>query len=66
MNPFAVIVAGAVVAAVPPVRKRVVPVATAVAGGALGVVGAAVGGAIGVVEAVVGGPEATEAAGAEG
>lgn len=66
MNPIAVIAAGALVVAIPPVRKRVVPVATAVAGGAVGVLGAAVGGVIGVAEAVVGGsaePESSTSAG---
>jgi len=66
MNPIAIVVAGAVVAAVPPVRKRVLPVATAVAGGALGVVGAVVGGVIGVAEAVVGGTDETESTPAAG
>jgi len=51
---------------VPPVRKRVLPVATAVAGGALGVVGAVVGGVIGVAEAVVGGTDETESTPAAG
>lgn len=57
MNPIPVIVTAAVVAAVPPLRKRVVPVAKAGAVGAIGVVGATIGAAAGVVSAAVSGSE---------
>lgn len=65
MNPlFAAVVGTVVVAAVPPLRRRVVPVGSAVAGGAValaestvegvsGVVGAVAGGVAGVAEALV-------------
>ena len=53
MNPFPVIIAAGVVAAVPPLRRRVAPVAKAVMQGSLGVVGATLGAAVGVADAVL-------------
>ena len=55
MNPVPIVVAGVVVAAVPQVRRRVVPVSSAIAGGALGVAGATVSGVGSVAGAVIGG-----------
>jgi hypothetical protein len=53
MNLIPIAVATAFVVAVPQLRRRVAPVAGAVAGGAMGVAGAAVGGVTGVVSAAV-------------
>jgi hypothetical protein len=61
MNPFPVLVAAAVVAVIPPLRKRVVPVAKATLSGSVGVVGAALGAAlgagVGVLDAAINGPQ---------
>jgi len=56
MNPlFAAVVGTVVVAAVPPLRRRVVPVGSAVAGGAVALAESTVEGVAGVVGAVAGG-----------
>mgnify|MGYP000918092262 CR=1 FL=1 len=57
MNPFPVLVAAAVVAVIPPLRKRVVPVAKATLSGSVGVVGAALGAGVGVLDAAINGPQ---------
>ena len=57
MNPFPVLVAAAVVAVIPPLRKRVVPVAKATISGSVGVVGAALGAGVGVLDAAINGPQ---------
>lgn len=59
MNPLPIIVSTAVVALVPPLRRRVVPVAHATVEGSLGVVGAALGAVIGVADAAINGPGST-------
>lgn len=67
MNPLPAVVAGVVVVAVPPLRRRVVPVGAAVAGGAIafaeavvdgvaGAAGAVAGGVAGVTDAAIHGP----------
>lgn len=57
MNPIPVIITAGVVAAVPPLRRRVAPVTKAVVQGSIGVVGAALGAAVGVADAAINGPE---------
>lgn len=57
MNPLPVIVTAGVVAAVPPLRRRVVPITRAVLQGSLGVVGATLGAAVGVADAAISGPQ---------
>jgi hypothetical protein len=52
-----VLVAAAVVAVIPPLRKRVVPVAKATLSGSVGVVGAALGAGVGVLDAAINGPQ---------
>lgn len=55
MPPVVLILGGAVaVAAVPALRRRVVPVATAVTGGAVGVAGSVLKGTVGVAGATAG------------
>lgn len=53
MNPVPFVIAGVAVAAVPPLRRRVVPVGSAAISGLIGVTGAAVGGAVAVVGSAV-------------
>lgn len=55
MNPFPVIITAAVVAAVPPLRRRVAPVAKATVQGSVGVVGAGLGAVVGVLDAAING-----------
>lgn len=61
MNPLPVIVVAGVVAVVPPLRRRVVPVAKSAAQGSLGVVGAALGAVVGVADAAINGPQTDDA-----
>lgn len=61
MLPIPVIITAAVVAAVPPLRNRVVPVAKATLEGSLGVVGAGLGAAVGVIDAALNGSAPSEA-----
>ncbi len=59
MNPIPVALVTGVVVVIPPLRRRVIPVTAAVAGGVVGVVGAAFEGTRDVVEAVINGPRLT-------
>lgn len=60
MNPLPIVVTTTVIALVPPLRRRVVPVAKATLEGSLGVVGAALGAVIGVADATINGPAPVE------
>ena len=56
MNPLPIAITVGIVAIVPPLRRRVVPVTKAVLDGALGVAGAALGAAVGVADVAINGP----------
>lgn len=53
MNPVPFVITGVAVAAVPPLRRRVVPVSSAAISGLIGVAGATVSGVLAVVGSAV-------------